>query len=504
MKKKKSFPKILYLFPVLIGALLIIASLIIPVPEGTSSPRGSSEQDTVWLDTDSGTQETATTVVPFSYSMADLEAPDTLVDPEYSGEELPDAAEPGADEPAAEETVPEETTAEETVPEETETEEAVSETVTEETVSETAAEETPSETVPEETETTVPVEPTRCNILAIGDMLMHGSISWFSAPVREDGLYDYHWLFEPILNDLAWSDLAVVNNEVIFGGNELGICDYPNFSCFTSLGDTERDVGFDVFLSATNHTMDQDVRGVLNTLEYWSQFPDKTLLGIHSSPEAQEQVAVVERNGIRFGLLNMTYGLNGRTLPPDYYYLVDLMLPEERENIQRRIQWARQNTDYVIVFPHWGDEYALNHNESQREWAQFFADCGADLIIGTHSHTIQDSEWITAGDGRQTFCIYSLGNYCSLMPLTINVVGKVAMLTVEKDAEGTRLANINADYVLTYYEKGWTNFHVFRVDQVTDELLLGHAIPYDVNQNHLYENTVVHPMTVDSIRSLCR
>ncbi|MBQ7982645.1 MAG: CapA family protein, partial [Clostridia bacterium] len=40
---------------------------------------------------------------------------------------------------------------------------------------------------------------------------------------------------------------------------------------------------------------------------------------------------------------------------------------------------------------------------------------GADLILGHHSHTLQPIEYVTASDGRQVLCTYSLGNLLSGM-----------------------------------------------------------------------------------------
>ena len=45
--------------------------------------------------------------------------------------------------------------------------------------------------------------------------------------------------------------------------------------------------------------------------------------------------------------------------------------------------------------------------------AKILADWGADLIIGTHPHVLQNAQWLTAADGRQVFTAYSLGNFIS-------------------------------------------------------------------------------------------
>lgn len=41
----------------------------------------------------------------------------------------------------------------------------------------------------------------------------------------------------------------------------------------------------------------------------------------------------------------------------------------------------------MIVSAHWGDENTFEPNDLQTHYAQLFADCGVDVVIGTHSNT---------------------------------------------------------------------------------------------------------------------
>ena len=59
----------------------------------------------------------------------------------------------------------------------------------------------------------------------------------------------------------------------------------------------------------------------------------------------------------------------------------------------------------VIVYTHWGEEYNTP-TERVRSIAKLFADNGADLIIGSHPHVIQEHEMI-----GNTPVYYSLGNF---------------------------------------------------------------------------------------------
>ncbi|MBI5134258.1 MAG: CapA family protein [Candidatus Taylorbacteria bacterium] len=66
---------------------------------------------------------------------------------------------------------------------------------------------------------------------------------------------------------------------------------------------------------------------------------------------------------------------------------------------------ARRSSDLVAVYAHWGDEY-LPANEYQKALAHRFIDAGADLVVGSHPHIVQESEVYA---GKPIY--YSLGNF---------------------------------------------------------------------------------------------
>lgn len=71
-----------------------------------------------------------------------------------------------------------------------------------------------------------------------------------------------------------------------------------------------------------------------------------------------------------------------------------------------RIAEAKANSDFVIVYVHWGTEKMAELDWAQPGLAKSLADAGADLVIGTHPHVLQPLAKM--GD---TPVIYSLGNY---------------------------------------------------------------------------------------------
>ncbi len=70
------------------------------------------------------------------------------------------------------------------------------------------------------------------------------------------------------------------------------------------------------------------------------------------------------------------------------------------------IEAASENSDFVVVYVHWGSELTDLVDASQKELAAKYVEAGADLIIGDHSHCLQGVDYV---DGVPVF--YSLGNF---------------------------------------------------------------------------------------------
>ena len=58
--------------------------------------------------------------------------------------------------------------------------------------------------------------------------------------------------------------------------------------------------------------------------------------------------------------------------------------------------------DFIIVFPHWGEEYNDTPTPEVQELAKKMANRGADLIIGAHPHVIEPVEWIPRANDKPT------------------------------------------------------------------------------------------------------
>ena len=346
------------------------------------------------------------------------------------------------------------------------------------------------------------IEPVTVSLVAVGDMLMHTSAS--NPALMSDGSYNYDYLFANVKDIISAADIAVVNNEVVMAGNDIGNIGYPTFNVRTELGDAEVNAGFDVVLHATNHTMDQSASGILNCLDYWNtNHPDMAVLGIHNSAETASDIYVRDVDGIKIAMLNYTYGLNGFELPSGMEYAIDLMTDSNKEKISSDIARAKELADFVVVYPHWGTEYNLGTDENQNSWAQFFADNGVDLIIGTHPHVVEPVQWIDGSDGHRTLVYYSLGNFVSVQYYNYSMLGGMAKVSITKDADGTYISDYDMDFLVTHYTAGRSVITTYLLDNYTDELASQHAILYEPPEKYMQVNQS-YPFTVAGLKAIAK
>lgn len=345
----------------------------------------------------------------------------------------------------------------------------------------TATPEPTSTPVPTSTPTPTPTPTPKPSVTLtmVGDILLHDRVHDYC--LQEDGVYNYDAIFANLTKQISAADLALVNQEVVLGGEDLGISGYPAFNAPQEAGDALVKAGFDVVLHGTNHALDKHGQGVKNTLAFWeATHPQIAVLGIHDSAKDKEEIYVAEAEGIRIAILNYTYGTNGIPLPKDMLYAVDML---EEETVIRDIARAKELADMVIVCPHWGTEYRLTPDKSQEKWTELFLEQGVDVVIGTHPHVIQPAEWLTNEDtGEKMLVFYSLGNFVNWTSGTgkgvaNRMVGAMADLTLERDETGEVIVSeYGVSAVVCHVEKKINGITVYPLSAYTEELAEKNAI----------------------------
>jgi poly-gamma-glutamate synthesis protein (capsule biosynthesis protein) len=141
--------------------------------------------------------------------------------------------------------------------------------------------------------------------------------------------------------------------------------------------------GIDVVNLGNNHTLNFGNAGLSQT----EQFLTDAGIAYFGEPFA-ESTYIKDIRGTRVGFVSFNE-----------------FIPPTLDETLASIAHLATTSDFVVVFAHWGYEYAQEPNVFQMELAHTFIDAGADLIVGSHPHVIQTHE---VYQGKEIF--YSLGN----------------------------------------------------------------------------------------------
>lgn len=336
-----------------------------------------------------------------------------------------------------------------------------------EPVIEAAAEEAQVELEPE-----TYIEP-EVDLIMVGDILLHDNVQ--NSGKLSDDSYNYDHLFANVREDIEAADVAIVNQEVILGGTELGLSGYPDFNGAQEVGDALVDAGFDVVLHATNHTLDKGKKGLLRCMDFWeTSYPQIAVLGVFESQDSYENdIYVYEEDGLKIAILNYTYGTNGIPLPSDMPYAVAML--EEGKVIADLIK-AEQLADFTIVCPHWGTEYQHQPSKEQEKWTELFLEYGVDLVIGTHPHYIQPVEMLVGENGEEMLVYYSLGNFINSTSdsgrgTADRMIGGMAKVTVAKTEDGEAyIKEYDVEPLVTQLLYGTQEITTYKLEDYTEEL----------------------------------
>ena len=294
-------------------------------------------------------------------------------------------------------------------------------------------------------------KPTSAKLVAVGDNLMHRSCT-LSAK-NADGTYDFTKHFANMADIFKAADLAVISQDTVLGGIELGATSTETgiFNTAVELADGMADAGINVVLAANNHIMDEGSAGLNTMMSYFStKYPNITLLGVNNSREAKDEPVYVETNNIKIAMINYSYGSNQTADLDASPYLLNQYDEDWLSDILKQ---ARDEADFIIAFPFWGEQNSMDYTQEQERQAQFLADNGVDLIIGSYPHVVEPVKWITAENGDRTLVYYSLGNFQSIQNTVENMLGGQANVTISKEEDGTHISDYSLDFVVTHYEQ---------------------------------------------------
>ena len=293
-------------------------------------------------------------------------------------------------------------------------------------------------------------------IVFAGDAMQHQR--QIDAARQPDGTLSYDTYFTAIQPYISSADFAVVNLETPLGGAPYS--GYPMFCAHDNYLIAIADAGFDLVLSANNHILDRKDRGLRRTIETFEK-NNMPYLGIYRHRAHRDSVLpmIHDINGFKIAFLNYTYGTNGISKTTDVE--IDYI---DRELIASDVRKAREKgAELIAACIHWGDEYKLLPNASQKSLAKYLAGLGIEMIIGGHPHVIQPMELKKNPDtGQPYFIVYSLGNFISAMRTTDTRGGAMVRIRIARDVFGHAYVK-SASYRLVFTEPSMRRGDNFKI-----------------------------------------
>ncbi len=245
------------------------------------------------------------------------------------------------------------------------------------------------------------VEEKELKILFVGDLMLDRGVK---RSVYKNFNSNYSAIFEEVSEYLKSFDIVIPNLEgpVSHGGNKI-IKPY-SFRFETNIIEALLENNIKIVNLANNHIWDYKIEAYFDTIKYLSN-NGIGFFGVgDESNYTKPYIIKLSNRDMNFDIVIIGFtefsDIDKHSRKSNLVSIIDI------EKIEEVIKREKNESNFVIVCFHWGIEYAKTNSKSQRFIATKTIDAGADLIIGHHSHVIQNWEVY-----KGKFIFYSLGNF---------------------------------------------------------------------------------------------
>lgn len=192
--------------------------------------------------------------------------------------------------------------------------------------------------------------------------------------------------------------------------------------------------GINLYTTANNHSFDYDVEGLLATLDVLDKY-GVYHAGTNRTQEAQEDVLIVDKNGIKIAILSYTMDLNGHIPDETHAFMVnEVRFNDETcdiEMVEKHVARAKEKgADIILAYCHWGWEFEMYPHANVMEAGHRMLELGIDAILGNHPHVAQPMErYVYEKDGEEKagLIIYACGDFVAYHPKSKN--SKISYIT---------------------------------------------------------------------------
>ena len=305
--------------------------------------------------------------------------------------------------------------------------------------------------------TTIPAEQTTVIHLAAA-----GDLNVTDQTVAAGGtMYSYTDTFLDVAHLLAHADISVVNFEGGLYGDPFGT---GTASAPQSMMEALSDMGVDMVQLANSYSISDGVSGLRNTIN-GVRMAGMEPLGVYAdNAEFAEGKGFVMQdvNGVKVAFVAFTKGMDGMALPSGSEKCVNVLYTDYSSTYQKvdtdgisaiMDAVAAAKPDAVVALVHWGSEFNDTISKSQKKIVELLQSKGADAIIGTHSHYVQQ---MTLDPDTGNFVAYSLGDFFGDAARAGSEYSVILDLEITKNhtTGETKITNFNYTPIFTVAMKG--------------------------------------------------
>ena len=244
----------------------------------------------------------------------------------------------------------------------------------------------------------------------IGDLILLKD-QVISAKNETTGKYEFDDIFKYTHQHFNESDLTIGVYEGPSAGNTTsystsnyndGIPLYLNFP--DEFAESVKNAGINLVTTANNHLLDKNIDGAMRTLDVLDKY-NISHVGSYRNKNEKDKIFVVNIKGIKIAVLAYTSCMNKIKMQDLYmkYNYLTRIIPRYnnkyygeiyREIKNDFIQAKKESPDIIIVLAHMGTQFLHKENIFQNKWNKIFANLGANIILGDHSHSVQPLQYI--------------------------------------------------------------------------------------------------------------
>lgn len=255
-------------------------------------------------------------------------------------------------------------------------------------------------------------------LLAVGGdtILGHNLQTHFDGQLSAGMTKEQLWplYFAGVKSVLEEADVALVNLECPFTERGDKLTKKFNFRARPELVAILKAGSVNAVTLANNHQMDHGAVGLEDTLATLDG-AGIAHFGAGTDLTAARRPAVLERNGVKVGLLGYYFQSAANMLEPRAVFATGSLpgvagcytdLACVREQVGEDVRRLASQTDAVCAYFHWGKEGSTEVVDYQVELAHLCMDLGCKAVFGAHPHRLQGVEVYREGP-----IFYSLGNF---------------------------------------------------------------------------------------------